>query len=181
MVEASTPPNPADEGGSRPIPDPTVLTTDALRREIAGLEKLIDTKLDAAEKLSSEKFQSTNLLMERAEEQRREQKSDTKMAVDAALDSQKEATAKMEKSISDQITSLRSNFETSINATQASMADLKDRVTVMESVKQGQTEQRVETRAITAGQMTAIGVGITIIVIVLNIVLFVMAQDTSIP
>lgn len=179
MVESATPPNPADEGGQRPVPDPTVLTTDALRREIAGLEKLIDTKLEAAEKHRNEKFASVDALMERAEDQRREQKADTNAAVDAALDSQKEATAKMEKSISDQITSLRSNFDTSVGSVQTSLSDLKDRVTVLESIKLGQVEQRDEKRDSNAAVYAAIGIGITILLATLTVIGFLASRGVT--
>lgn len=37
MPDTATPPNPADATGDRPVPDPTVLTTDNLRREIGHL------------------------------------------------------------------------------------------------------------------------------------------------
>lgn len=36
--------------GSRPIPDPTVLTTQALQREVAGLKELVETRLEAMDK-----------------------------------------------------------------------------------------------------------------------------------
>lgn len=36
--------------GSRPVPDPTVLTSQALQREVAGLKELFETRLDAMDK-----------------------------------------------------------------------------------------------------------------------------------
>lgn len=45
MPDTATPPNPADATGDRPVPDPTVLTTDNLRREIAHLTELVETQL----------------------------------------------------------------------------------------------------------------------------------------
>lgn len=45
MPDTATPPNPADATGDRPVPDPTVLTTDNLRREIGHLTDLFDSKL----------------------------------------------------------------------------------------------------------------------------------------
>lgn len=194
MVEATTPPNPADPSDERrSTPDPTLLTIDSIRREITMLTELFNTRLDGmkelvntqindaekvrnerlqalrdltetmiedAEKVRNERLASVDALMEKAEEQRREQKADTKAAVDAALDSQKEATAKMEKSISDQITSLLHNFNTSIASLAGNVSDLKDRLTVLESVKQGQTEQKTEGRLTTG---TVVGVAAAII------------------
>lgn len=173
MVEAVTPPNPADPADkTRTVPDPTLLTIDSIRREITMLENLFDTRLNDAEKLRNERLSSVDKLMERSEEQRREQKADTAAAVTAALDSQKEATAKMEKSISDQITSLRSNFDTSLRGIQSTVADLKDRLTVLESIKVGQTEQRTDARAsigavvgIVGGVVGLVGLIITVVLI----------------
>jgi galactokinase len=40
-------PNQAMQTGSRPVPDPTVLTTQALHREVIGLKELFNTRLNA--------------------------------------------------------------------------------------------------------------------------------------
>ncbi len=149
------------------------MTIDALRREIAMLEGLMGGRLDAAEKLSEERFKRLDGLIAHFEEQRREQKVDTKQAVDAALASQKEATAKMETSVSDQIQSLRTNFETAIRAVNGSINDLKERMTITESLKQGQTEQRFEHRQTSAGTIAAIGIGITVLLAMITIIGFV--------
>src|SRR5678815_1410526 len=39
--------------GSTPIPDPTLLTTEALKREISALKELVTTRLDAMDKAMS--------------------------------------------------------------------------------------------------------------------------------
>jgi hypothetical protein len=44
------------ERGSRPVPDPTVLTTEALVREISALRTLIDQRISASEKLFETKI-----------------------------------------------------------------------------------------------------------------------------
>ena len=160
MTEAVTPPNPDQSGSGQPVPDPTLMTIDALRREIAMLENLIDSKLRAAENLTIERITRIDALMERAEDMRQEQKADTRAAVEAALDAQKEATHKMENTVSEQIASLRDNFETSIRGVQSNVADLKDRMTILESVKQGVTQQKSEHRQLTTGMIAAIGLGI---------------------
>ena len=177
MVESVTPPNPADEGGSRPVPDPTVLTTDALRREIAGLEKLIDTKLEYSEELSHQRFKSIQHQLDSADAQRLEQKADTKAAVDAALAAQKEAITKTESSTAAQIASLNQTLDTKVEGLAGGISDLKDRVTIVESVKLGANEQRVENRAVTGTQVAAVGLVITIIVVILNVVLFLLANS----
>lgn len=177
MTEAVTPPNPANPGGpSRADPDPTLQTIDALRREIAMLENLFDTRILDAEDLNKERFHSIDQLMERSEEQRREQKADTANAVSAALDSQKEATTKMEKSISDQISSLRGNFETEVRSIRGSLEDMKARLTTIESVKAGQVEQKQEHREISASTVAIIGAGLFLLNIIVGIVVFVASS-----
>ena len=39
-----------DQGGSRPVPDPTLLTTQQLIREMGSLRELLETRLDAMDK-----------------------------------------------------------------------------------------------------------------------------------
>ena len=155
--------------------DPTELTTDALRREIAALEKLIAIRIDYAEKIAQEKFRAIQSQLNEADKQRLEQKSDSSQALAAALDAQERAIAKSEGHTADQISQLSRTVDTKVQALERSHSDLKDRVTVVESVKLGVTEQRVEQRAITAGQLAAIGVSITLIVILVNLVVFLVS------
>lgn len=176
MADAVTPPNPADPSNrnGRNGPDPTLMTIDSIRREITMLADLVEAGFTAAENLNLERFHSVDQLMERSEEQRREQKSDTKAAVDAALDSQKEATSKMEKSIYDQIDALRRNFETSMGSIEQNVGGVKERLTILESVKLGQSEQKTEQRSITQGQLALLGAAITVGVVVVNVILFLL-------
>jgi len=113
------------EGGWVPVPDPTVLTTQALYREIEQLEGQVNRRMEAIHAelnsrletlkeertvllkgltdLEQEKFNRVEQQFELVERQRVEQKKDTKDAVDAALTAQKEAvreqTAASEKAI----------------------------------------------------------------------------------
>lgn len=148
-------------------PDPTLLTIDSIRREIAMVNEATAARFEAAEALTAERFHRVDENMGRAEALRKEQKADTKSAVDAALESQKEATAKMERSIAEQLSSIKANFETEIRSIRSSESDLKDRMTIVESIRQGQAEQRTETRQISAGWVGLIGAvgGIILVVI----------------
>lgn len=183
MPEAVTPPNPdqteSGRHGNPPqsVPDPTLMTIDALRREIAMLESLLSAKMEAEAELTRERFHRVDEVMRRFEEQRGEQKDDTRAAVEAALEAQKEATSKMEATVSDQIASLRANFETAISGVRTSIADLKDRATIQESIKQGQSDQKTEHRAVSSTTIAALGVGIAAILAVLAVVSF-MAVGT---
>ena len=103
--------------GSVPSPDPTILTTDALHREVTALERLLDNRIGSLERSVREERDMLNrermeqfaalreilearlsamgtaiaLQFDLVERQRVEQKIDTKSAVDAALIAQKEA------------------------------------------------------------------------------------------
>jgi len=101
---------------SRPVPDPTdptILTTQALYREVSALKELIEQRISALQLQAVEAIDSLDEALKRAvdartsldkekdlrvtqqfdlvERQRVEQKKDTKDAVDAALTAQKEA------------------------------------------------------------------------------------------
>ena len=107
--EAADPPR----GQQRPDPDPTVLTTQALFREIAQLRELFNTKIDTitqtvdaaldnatnarngVREILEQRIDAVTVLYEAKldliERQRVEQKSDTAAAVQAALSAAKEA------------------------------------------------------------------------------------------
>jgi len=101
---------------SHPVPDPTdptILTTQALYREVSALKELIEQRISALQLQAVEAIDSLDEALKRAvdartsldkekdlrvtqqfdlvERQRVEQKKDTKDAVDAALTAQKEA------------------------------------------------------------------------------------------
>ena len=142
-----------------PIPDPTVLTTEQLLREIRNSEKLTDAKIDGIELVRDEKFRATKancdeqfksvgVQLSLVERQRVEQKADTKAAVDAALAAAKEAVkeqttasglsiAKSETATSEQLKQLTVTFTTAISGVTSTINDLKDRVVTIESVRQG--------------------------------------------
>ena len=74
--------------GSRP--DPTVLTTEQLVRELGHLEALVEAKLE-----------TVDVQFRLIEDQRIELKGDTATAVNAALTSAKDAVAAVDKSVDD--------------------------------------------------------------------------------
>jgi hypothetical protein len=144
--------------GSVPVPDPTVLTTENLRREILGLRELLETKLDGIVAVQREKFLKVDQQFELVERQRVEQKKDTQAAVDAALTAQKEAVkeqttaseraiAKSESGTTRQLEQLAENFRTANVGIVTSIDDLKDRVRGIEAVTQGANQEHTTTQA----------------------------------
>jgi hypothetical protein len=140
-----------DERGSRPVPDPTVLTTQQLYREIEATREMAETLIDGLREILDEKFSSIDRQLQLVEQQRVEQKQDTKAAVDAALTAQKEAVkeqttaseraiAKSEASTTKQLEQLATTFNTANKALDDKYDDLRDRITSTEAVKQGGRE-----------------------------------------
>ena len=139
---------------SRPGPDPTTLTTQALYREVASLRELVEQRIaaldnkvqvmcdaltnevhiaianrDQLDDVKSDKVQQQFTLME---QQRREQKSDTQAAVQAALTAQKEAITKSEASTTKQIDQMASSFAAAIDARVKATNDNKERIIELE-------------------------------------------------
>ena len=112
-------------GGSRPVPDPTLLTTQQLLREIFSLKELIFTRIDGmdkgitllqsqADKVPSiavvnasvealrqyfeEKFHSISIQFTERDTRTESSARDSKVAVDAALQAAKEAVGEQNKS-----------------------------------------------------------------------------------
>lgn len=162
-----------------PVPDPTVLTTEALLREIKGLRELTESQIAhrhelyqaeiiALNRINAEKFAKVDQQFELVERQRVEQKQDTKQAVDAALTAQKEAVkeqtiasglaiAKSEAGTIKQLDQLADNFKTAFTGQTVSIDDLKDRVRRIEASRAGAQEVRIETRGSTNTWIAAAG------------------------
>ena len=139
-------------------PDPTARTLATLHREIENLQEQGEAALHSFQALTAEKFASVQREFDLLERGRVEQKADTKQAVDAALIAQKEAVkeqtlaseksiAKSEAATAKQIEQQSNSFNQGQAATNAQLADLKDRVIKIESVKQGVVEQKNDSRA----------------------------------
>lgn len=160
-------------GGSTPVPDPTVLTTEALQREILALRQLLELRVTALREMlqqsvddlhrlmaselevqsvrCEQQFEKVGLQLQLVEQQRIEQKADTKAAVDAALTAQKEAVseqttasersiAKSETATTKSIEQLGATFNTANDGMRRDIDGLKERIVVAESLKVGGRE-----------------------------------------
>jgi hypothetical protein len=159
MAEQPDPPALARGAGADrfPVPDPTTLTTEALRREIDALKELLTQAIDGVrregendEKRIDQRHDALRVEFEQriasamsfcdgqfhriaeqllqVENLRVEQKKDTKDAVDAALTAQKDAVAKSEASTTKQIEQLIVNATTSNDSLRRSIDEVKERV-----------------------------------------------------
>ena len=135
-----------------PIPDPTILTTQQLLREIENLRAWAKDARVGHKEIAEERFASLEKQFVLVERQRVEQKSDTEKAVSAALSAAKEAvkeqttafglaTDKSEKAMTEQLSQLNVTIDASVAGVNISMGDLKERVAKIESIKQGGREQ----------------------------------------
>ena len=176
-----------DDGSQdrRPIPDPTVLTTEALNREIAALRREmglevaahrreVDQELKLRRLVTDEQFNNVDLQFTLVERQRVEQKEDGRAALNAALAASKEAVDKNEKATAEQLKQQGSQFGTELAALRGSHDDLKDRVTKLESFAGGGQAKAADLRAV-------ILVGFTVLAFVLGVVVFIANLITAAP
>ena len=160
-----------------PIPDPTVLTTQQLTREILAIRELIEARLDGMDKainliqaqsdrapshiqttieaavgrlqeLHNEKFISIETQFKERDVRTEQTSKDNKVAIDAALQAQKEAVGKQNESNSQAIAKSEAAFIKQIDqigmliatmgkGTDDKIRDIKDRLTTIEGLKKG--------------------------------------------
>jgi chromosome segregation ATPase len=149
---------------SRPVPDPTVLTTAQLQREIAGVDQkiaalkdLTESDLEGLEAVVAEKFNTVDTQFALIERQRVEQKIDSGNALAAALAAAKEAVTKNEEATKEQLAQLKATFDTAIKGVTDLLSDLRDRVGKIENLKQGGSESRAGLYAALGGAVAFLG------------------------
>jgi hypothetical protein len=133
-------------GGPRsniPIPDPSLLTTDALNREITTLKELITSQIA----LTSEKFRGVDVRL-----------TDGKIAVDKAFDASEKAIAKTEAAFTKQIESCDSKIN-----------DVKERITILESRSLGARDGIGAIGAAVMGAVAAGALFVSVATLVYNI------------
>lgn len=143
-----------DDPDRRPVPDPTELTTQALRREIEGLREFLESRLSGHVKLSEEKF-------ERIESLRREQKEDTEKAVQSALAALKEL-----------INELKSGFDTEITALQRRVDENRDRIVDTDRKANGVVQQKAGAKEDRSGLYAGLGAVAIVLAIIATIIGF---------
>lgn len=155
-------------GGSRPIPDPTILTAQLVVDKIAGLREIIETRLDASDKaitllqerndkipmmvedrvdhlqeLHNEKFKSIDIQFVERDTRTAQIAAQNKLAIDAALQAQKEAVgeqnksnttaiAKSEAATTKQLDTTAELIQVNAKSFDDKIADIKDRIGTIE-------------------------------------------------
>lgn len=108
-----------------PVPDPTLLTTDAISREINALRDLLET-------VTGVRFDAVDLQFRLIERQRVESKIDTQKAIDAALTSQEKAAAILAVGTAEQLKQIQLTFGTALAAVNTLLSETRDRQSVTE-------------------------------------------------
>jgi multidrug efflux pump subunit AcrA (membrane-fusion protein) len=173
--------NEMGSAGSRPQPDPTALTTEALHREIAALKELAYQRIDQLERVYNEKCALLARELELREQQRIEQKQDTKAAVDAALAAAREAVVaetgasqraieKAEAATSKAVDQLGEKFGVDIHGLRRELDTLKERFVSDAGVRRGSMDRRQQ-QGVSMGQLIAVlGVGVGLLAVIVSVV-----------
>ena len=145
-------------GGQReqniPVPDPSLLTTEQLFREVASLKELLLAKMATTEsdhlhekELTAERFRGVY-----------EKFKDTKEALDKAFASSEKAIDKTETTFTDRIV-----------ASDVRLNDVRDRLTIVESRREGSREGMSTVGAAVMGAVAAIAAAISLATLLYNI------------
>lgn len=148
----------ADIQDSRPVPDPTVLTTEASIRMEAMLRNLIASEIQHEHELIEQMLEEIKTILRMLDSRTAEQKKDTKDALDVALAAAKEAVAnqssaseksfiKSETATIERIKAVETLLTASTTAANDKVDDLKSRIVAIEAVKLGGAEAQANNRA----------------------------------
>jgi chromosome segregation ATPase len=176
-------------GVMKPDPDPTVLTTEALHREIATLQTTIEQQLQAAKdavasdktsarELVEEQFHAIQTQFELIEKAADKLAAADKTALAAALQAQKEAAAqtyanivavieKSEAGFTKQIEGLIETIASSVKSLDEKITAVTSRLDRGDGKVSGTSEQRTDLRSNIAVMVGAIG----LIIIVLQLII----------
>ena len=147
----------SDELGRRPDPDPTLLTTEQLLRAISSLREeardwvdklqlLLESKLNGKDTYYEEKFASIQIQFKERDIRTDQTASQVKLAVDAALQAQKEAAGEQAKSFSAATTKSETAMNRQIEGLDGKITDVKDRLNRIEAMNIGAASKRQDSR-----------------------------------
>ncbi len=188
-MDAQTPVNISDK-----VVDPSVLTTQQLWREVAVLKELLNNRIEAVEKavkvshddyvrvptdvqkyvgalerLHEEKFNSVEKQFKERDTRVYQTATDTKLAVDAALQAAEKAVGKSEASTVKQIDAQSLLISNTAKSLDGKIDDVKDRLTRIEGQGMGRQEQGRASKDVWGYVAGGIGLLITIITVLMTI------------
>lgn len=109
----------------------------AIDREVVHLRELTFGRIDELSSVTTERFAGVAAQFSERDTRTDQRAGDTKLAVDAAFAAAKEATSKIEAGFTKSIDGQQELLKATTAATSATISDLKDRVTAIESRTQG--------------------------------------------
>ena len=142
-----------------PIPDPTILTTEQLRRELANLRELLESKLEGSITVHDEKFRGVEARFMAGE-----------TALAAALLSQKDLGAAHIQATTEAAGKAEATFTKQVDALGIRISEIKERLDRGEGSTGGQRIAQTDTRASVGQMMTAGGLILLAISIVVSAV-----------
>lgn len=129
-----------------PAPDPTLLTTANLIREIAALKEFLMREVVALKDLHEEKFGSIAIRFQERDTAVQAAFAAAKEAVGEQNKSSASAIAKAEAHTSEQLRQIMSMLTNSNKAADEKIADLKERVGGMENRGEGQVSEKTSSQ-----------------------------------
>jgi hypothetical protein len=176
----------------RPVPDPTVLTTDQLRRELGMLRELIEARIEGDDKFVAERFAGIQKQFEERDIRTKLQVDAASTAVSAALQAQKEAAYQSQQSNDKAILKSEAGFskeigslETLINATKESLTqtigDLRSRLDRGEGGNTGAKEARQDAQMTIGTVLGIVGGIVGILTLIAAIMVGVIEGHSTVP
>lgn len=123
-----------------PVPDPTVLTTAALRHEIAAIREMFESGMKAMDSLFVARLEKIEVQFHERDLRFDRVALEEKAAMSAALMAQKEAASKAELSFTKQIDQMHMLLNTITSANSDKIGDLKSRIDLGEGRGRGNSD-----------------------------------------
>jgi hypothetical protein len=124
----------------KPVPDPTTLTTEQLRRELLSLRELLTSEMTRIELVHEEKFRGIETRLGEGKTALEAAFRAAQNLVDVQNKANSEAGEKSERSFTKQIESLNDVMMTKTNAMSDQLSDIKVRLSSGEGVVKGATD-----------------------------------------
>lgn len=192
-------------GDTRPIPDPTILTTQALEKSVSTLKELILTRLEEIDKatqilakradkvpsdvdvavnnlkdLHGEKFASIDKQFDERDVRTEQLAAAGQLAIKDALQAAKELVASQNISNEKAIIKNESNVNKLLDNQDTKIIDLRDRLTALENKGVGQVTERAAQHTDNTFTLGATAVAITIVLGIAGIVMKLLSAPSPI-
>jgi hypothetical protein len=172
-----------------PIPDPSFLTTQQLYREVTGLKEVVkgwvdgvsgtvDTRITGELSRFEEKFLSIQVQFRERDVRTEQSAGQVKLAVDAALQAQKEAAGEQAKSFTLATNKSETSMNAQITGLDSKINDVKDRLNRVEGMGLGRNVEHSE-RA--TGNMSMISVVSLVVSALIGIGAIIVATGNKPP